>query len=77
MRHSLVTCFIEMFEVIKFTDDEAIEVVPTCWLGARGKVCKWPPYRPHIVTKAVRNQEEPKEDWAVYPIQRLDGPCKY
>ena len=46
-------------------EDESTDVVPTCWLTPKKTRCHWPPVKPGVVAKLVRQQANPGKDWNV------------
>ncbi|KAK0152150.1 hypothetical protein N1851_006460 [Merluccius polli] len=58
-----------MFHIASFTTTNEVEVVPAVWVN--DNVCKWPPYKPDALHKAVRSHEQPKETWTPYPVKIL------
>ncbi|KAK0145948.1 hypothetical protein N1851_015121 [Merluccius polli] len=60
---------IVMFHIASFTTTNEVEVVPAVWVN--DNVCKWPPYKPDALHKAVRSHEQPKETWTPYPVKIL------
>ena len=55
------------YAVVKFLIDidHTVEVVPTNWLKDNDTVCLWPTLTSPRLMKAIRNKEEPGQDWAV------------
>lgn len=63
------------YAVFAFDKDNAVSVVPSCWLTNSGKKCYWPPYRDYSkVVKAMKNRTAPQDSWEQYS-GRVLGRC--
>ena len=50
--------------VVSFDKDNAVSVVPSCWLTDSGNKCYWPPDRDSSkVVKAMKNRIAPQDSW--------------
>lgn len=52
--------------VVKFTDENSVEAVPTSWIN--NKQYFWPPFQRDKVIQAIRKNEEPDMDWPLYEM---------
>lgn len=65
---------IDTFAVVVFVDsggEESTDVVPSCWLTPSKGHCLWPPVRPGVVSKLVKQLAPPSSDWDLYPARCL------
>lgn len=52
--------------------DGGICLVPDNWLLKDDESTMWPPYKKqHLIDAAVKNFEEPADDWSEYEIKKL------
>ncbi|KAK5648359.1 hypothetical protein RI129_003251 [Pyrocoelia pectoralis] len=56
------------WKVVRFTHDNTIEAVPLEWIN--NNECFWPPptYSRNQLTAALRNCEEPDDEWSIYDV---------
>lgn len=61
------------FSVVKFTKEDSIEAVPTCWLTTDEKECYWPPKGIKTqVSLLIGDQAIPdSQSWSLEPIELL------
>lgn len=60
-----------MYQVIEFND--GILAVPVNWIDNNKQMCKWPPYSNEDVEEAIKDADEPKDDWKELHIKNLFG----
>lgn len=63
-----------MFNVVKFTDTDEVEVVSSSWLqeGEEGELCFWPPnFKSKKLKKALLDGQEPDATWITYKVTVL------
>jgi len=60
-----------MYSIVEFND--GIFAIPSIWLSANKKICKWPPYDERKLLKAISKKEEPKETWELLTIINIFG----
>lgn len=65
---------LENWAVVKFTEEETVEVIPTKWL-INNDMCLWPAnsYSKAKLTSAIRFQFNPEKDWKKCRVKCL---CK-
>jgi hypothetical protein len=55
-----------MFLIVEFPDTNEVELAPSSWINVDDGTCKWPPYKPERLTKAISNREAPGSGWTVF-----------
>lgn len=64
-----------MYVVVEFTESspKVVEIIPASWMtDDRGTACYWPNTRnSEQISKAVRRQVEPMQDWKTYAVRKL------
>ncbi|XP_056442126.1 uncharacterized protein LOC130379371 [Gadus chalcogrammus] len=58
-----------MFSVVCFDNSEEVEVVPTQWFN--NGACRWPPHKAEGVNRAIRQLEEPQDNWPLFDNARV------
>uniref|UniRef100_A0A8C5CZ63 DUF4806 domain-containing protein n=1 Tax=Gadus morhua TaxID=8049 RepID=A0A8C5CZ63_GADMO len=58
-----------MFSVVCFDNSEEVEVVPTQWFN--DGACRWPPHKAEGVNRAIRQLEEPQDNWPLFDNARV------
>ncbi|KAF5308420.1 hypothetical protein FQR65_LT18155 [Abscondita terminalis] len=62
------------WKVVRFTHDNTIEAVPLEWINDNDE-CFWSPptYNRNQLTSALRNCEEPDEEWILYDVVHFEN----
>ena len=63
-----------MYVVVRFIQEEKVELIPQSWV-INTKYCVWPPYKaPDKTRKAIKQEEQRKDNWDLYEIKILSKP---
>lgn len=62
-----------MFHIVVFDKTNEVEVVPSVWI--KNGECMWPPNKSDI-TKAVKSQESPGDDWKPHKARIIFTSCE-
>ncbi|KAG5867221.1 hypothetical protein JTB14_023950 [Gonioctena quinquepunctata] len=54
--------------IVKFSDSEEIEAVPSCWYDSTRKTISYPPFPRNRMEKAIKNELDPGDDWREYSV---------
>ena len=64
----------KLYYVVKFIVSNTVAVAPINWVNEG--VCKWPKYKSERFKRAVKNCEEPSNDWQDFDVQTMCLPGK-
>lgn len=60
------------FSIIEFTEENAVEIIPSSWLSSDKKTTLWPPIvTPSLLKKYLTNNTEPGTNWNLVKIRVL------
>lgn len=63
---------LQRYTVAYFSISDEVEVVLLCWINEDESSCRWPPYKDtYKITKAVKTNTEPSENWSSYAVRCL------
>ncbi|KAG5894880.1 hypothetical protein JTB14_023729 [Gonioctena quinquepunctata] len=54
--------------IVKFSDSEEIEAVPSCWYDCTRKTISHPPFPRNRMEKAIKYEIDPGDDWREYSV---------
>lgn len=59
-----------MWTVVKFLQEDTVEVVPCKWINYSNSTCSWPPTSSKVPL-FIKKNEDPVDNWLIYDIKLL------
>lgn len=68
-----------MWHVVKFQNEDCVEIIPRQWYVNDTSECFWPPrsYRKDKILKYIETGSDPMSDWKAYPVVILGTYSEY
>lgn len=61
-----------MWLVVKFIEENSVEVVPGTWYITEDKMCAWPHNEKRsAIYSFIKSKCYPKDNWKMYPVKIL------